>query len=132
MNKLLRFSLGLLFATLLIASTTQVARAEGEVSTPFESFMAPDTVKSENIQKAICQALIGRGWEVKERSATKVVGFIKKGIESEVLFEIDGSKISMSCWGYRLNRDGGRKAPEVPVRWLRWLKADINKALYAL
>lgn len=132
MNKLLRISLGLLLAVLFVGQSSSAFADESEdVPVHYDSMVAPEAITPKQIQSILIESLVRRTWEIKSKSDTKVVAFIKRrGMDTEVTFVIDGNSIEILAWGYRTDRNGIRKNPEIPVRWLANLRKDINTRFY--
>lgn len=124
-----------LLRLLLLASAlflAHVSLAADEVSQQIATIAIPsDKISNEDAQKVIVRALNNRKWTIREESADRVVGYLRRHTnEAQITFVIADRNIEISCWGYEVDRStGARRKPELPASWIKYIKADLYRFL---
>ncbi len=92
--------------------------------------IVPDGLKAEEIKEAIVVSFIERGWTVKEKSNSKVVGHInQRGNEAFLTLTFDKKEINLTCEGWKVSKTGERQKPELPKSWIEYIKKDVTKRM---
>lgn len=111
-------------------SLPALAQDDEDLGERFDIVPIPEGLTKEDVRDVIARSFIDRGWTVKERSDTRVVGYLKqRGNEAEATFLYGPEQVEMYCKGWAINRRGERVKPEQPRGWLGNLKKDITKGL---
>lgn len=91
----------------------------------------PDGYKKADVQQAITDVLAKRGWQIKETTDGKVVGYYRHHRnEATLTLLYDDKQITLVCEGYRIDRKTGeRQKPQQPESWLKYVRQDLGKML---
>ena len=87
-------------------------------------------VSLKQVHAAVLQGAIGREWNVKQDTETKVIIYLlHRRNEATVTFLISATSVEAYCVGYAVDKAGNRKKPEQPEGWLNNLRQDITKGI---
>lgn len=115
----------------LVVAPTVHAADEQPLGTPAGTVTVPGGYTKEDVQDVIAMALAGRGWGVQEKTADKVIGYLKhRSNEATVTFVYNEKQVSLYCVGYKVDKKTGERIkPELPSGWLNNLRSDLTKKL---
>jgi hypothetical protein len=119
----------LAFVALMFATLASPAFAE-EKGESVGTLVVPDGLGTDEIKEAIALSFAGRGWTIKERTNSKVVGHInQRGNEAFLYVTFSKKEITLRCEGWEVSKTGERKKPEIPKGWVDNIKKDITKRM---
>ncbi|MBL9202372.1 MAG: hypothetical protein JNL39_17815 [Opitutaceae bacterium] len=94
------------------------------------TLIVPDGLSTDEIKEAIALSFAGRGWTIKERTNSKVVGHInQRGNEAFLYCSFNKKEIQLRCEGWEVSKTGERKKPEIPKGWVDNIKKDVTKRM---
>lgn len=121
MKKLVLFVCALFFTTAMISTATANDAVSGDIA---GQVIVPEGMKASDVQQAILEAAVGRGWTIKSKDDRTVTTFLENGRwVSNLTFVYDEKEITIYS---RTTRKG---KPAIPENWVDFLKQDINKIL---
>jgi hypothetical protein len=101
-----------------------------EKGQPVGTLIVPDGLSTDEIKEAIALSFAGRGWTIKERTNSKVVGHInQRGNEAFLYVAYNKKEITLRCEGWEVSKTGERRKPEIPKGWVDNIKKDVTKRL---
>jgi hypothetical protein len=101
-----------------------------EKGQPVGTLIVPDGLSTDEIKEAIAVSFAGRGWTIKERTNSKVVGHInQRGNEAFLYVAFNKKEITLRCEGWEVSKTGERKKPEIPKGWVDNIKKDVTKRM---
>lgn len=119
--------LAVLAAVFSAFATSAFAEEKGE---PVGTLIVPDGLSSDDVKEAIALSFAGRGWTIKERTGSKVVGHInQRGNEAFLYATYNKKEINFRCEGWEVSKTGERKKPEIPKGWVDNIKKDVTKRM---
>jgi hypothetical protein len=87
-------------------------------------------VSLKQVHAAVLQGALGREWNVKQDTETKVIIYLlHRRNEATVTFLISAASVEAYCVGYVVDKSGNRVKPEQPEGWLKNLRQDIAKGI---
>lgn len=119
--------LALIVAVFAAFSTPVFAGEKGE---SVGTLIVPDGLNTDEIKEAIALSFAGRGWTVKEKTNSKVVGHInQRGNEAFLYVSFNKKEVTLRCEGWEVSKTGERKKPEIPKGWVDNIKKDVTKRM---
>jgi hypothetical protein len=119
--------LAVLATVFAVLASPALAEEKGQ---PVGTLIVPDGLSTDEIKEAIALSFAGRGWTVKERTSSKVVGHInQRGNEAFLYVAYTKKEINLRCEGWEVSKTGERKKPEIPKGWVDNIKKDITKRM---
>ena len=122
----------LAFAFVLSSGSAAAAPAapKSELGELVGTVVIPAGTAQAQVRAAIVAALTSRQWTVKSQSGDRVVGHLKhRTNEATVTFVIGDAKVDQFCVGWQIDKKtGAHEKPELPTRWLTYLREDLAKA----
>jgi len=84
----------------------------------------PSNLSPEQIEEAMVHTLIGREWQVEQRSPQEVVGTLNhRSYQAKAILKVDNGVIKI------LSESSYKSKPAVPEGWLENLQKDLHKHL---
>jgi hypothetical protein len=95
------------------------------------TIVVPSGTSAAEVQATIVAALSYRKWEIKAKTADRVVGYLRHGKNEATLTVIyDTTKVELYCVGWLVDKNtGAREKPEQPKRWLKYINEDLTRNL---
>ena len=91
------------------------------------SVAVPDGMTSEQVQKAIIKAAIGRRWDIEtSENGLVVLRLVHRGYDSTLNITFDDNNVDVYSDSWATKRNGDRKKPKDPDGWIENLKKDID------
>lgn len=94
----------------------------------FDTVLVPAGMTKEEIRDTLADTFLRREWTVQQKTDRRVIGYIKHGGNEAITTMIfGGESVKIYCKGWEIDRRGERRRPEVPKRWLAYLRKDLDK-----